>query len=113
MEYDCSLLKQIDGGESHDPSDTVDGDGVERVVDLEADEKALGREEGEAGDRADDQRAPHGEDVAPGAHGHGPCRKSRDSIFRYLAERRIRVGFRPSVQKYPLVHPPLISYEIR
>ena len=64
------LLKQIDGGEADDPSDAVDGRGVERVVDLEAEEEALGREEGEAGDGADGQRAPHGEDVAPRAHGH-------------------------------------------
>ena len=64
------LLEQIDGGESDDPSDAVDGGGVERVVDLEAEEEALGREEGEAGDGADGQRAPHREDVAPSAHGH-------------------------------------------
>lgn len=74
--YSCkkmpNLLKYIDGGEADYPADAVDGDGVERVVDFETDEESLGREEGEAADCADDHRAPHGEDVAPGAHGHGP-----------------------------------------
>ena len=65
-----NLLEQIDGGEADDPSDAVHGGGVERVVDLESEEEAFGREEGEAGDGADEQRAPHREDVAPSAHGH-------------------------------------------